>query len=103
METLERFLAFLGLGREGDRIIQKVWKVRLWNGLNHNWLRISRALDSLSTLGLRGESHHFLDCLKRLRESNRNGITDEAMACWTMAAKAGDWNRPRAADNIDIN
>lgn len=62
---------------------------------NHNHLRITRILRSLSVLGLEAEAKAFFDCLSKIYEDEQNkpmpAISDETMLYWREAAgRAGN-------------
>lgn len=91
--SFTRFLAFLGLGVDGGRIIETEEFDRngVFQGTNHNWLRITRVLTSTRTLGLEAESLAFFAFLKLLREEGESGITTDTFRYWENAA-TGDWS-----------
>jgi len=85
------FLAFLGL--EYDSVLNVVRKGpryesrrRVFASPNHNWLRITRVLLCLKTLGLDVEAEAFFACLTSLFE-NGEGITAQTFAYWNDAAR----------------
>jgi hypothetical protein len=88
LRSFDRFLAFLGLAREGERIDpgpdfeRKSW---LFTSPNHNWLRITHVLHCLRLLGLEDQGQAFLDCLLRLVESGQARITGDTLAYWQNA------------------
>ena len=85
------FLTFLGLRFENERV-QKApdfeAKKGVWLYPNHNWLRISRVLESIRVLGLKKPGRAFFDFLKTYRESGQSGITAESFRYWEKATKA---------------
>ncbi len=88
-KSLDRFLAFLGLGREGDQIVPAAdfaAKQAIFMEPDHNWLRITRALTSLRTLGLADEAERFHAALERLILSGKARVTAETRAFWRNAA-----------------
>ncbi|MFO0956482.1 MAG: opioid growth factor receptor-related protein [Isosphaeraceae bacterium] len=89
--SFDVFLAFLGFQREGDRVVPADdfdAKSDLWRYPNHNWLRITRVLTCLKTLGLEAESLAFFEALKGLRDSGRWGIDGETFGYWESAISA---------------
>lgn len=87
METLNRFLSFLGLSYEEGKIVFRVRRKNVWCGLNHNWLRITRVLNRLSTLGFDKECKDLFECLAGMNESKDFEITDEVFQHWKNAAR----------------
>ncbi len=88
--SFEVFLAFLGLRLENGRVERAAdfaRKDEVWRYPNHNWLRISRVLQSLRLLGLEEESRAFFAFLKAMRESGASGITAETFGYWEQAAE----------------
>jgi hypothetical protein len=87
--SFDAFLRFLGLEyaagsvREaGDRAVRpKVFEIP-----NHNWLRITRVLLCLKTLGLDEEAQAFFAYLKGVYESGV-GVTRETFEYWQDAAR----------------
>ena len=87
--SLELFLAFLGLRLDGDRVEQAPdfdRKREVWQYPNHNWLRITRVLESTRMLGLEVESRAFFTFLKGLRDHAESEITLETFLYWEHAA-----------------
>lgn len=88
LKSFDRFLGFLGLTREGDRVVPapdfeaKRWRL---NEPNHNWLRITRVLASLRLLGLTNESRSFHQGLEGLIADGRARITADTRAYWKNA------------------
>ncbi|APW64000.1 opioid growth factor receptor-related protein [Paludisphaera borealis] len=88
LRSFDRFLAFLGLAREGDRVVpaadfeKKQWRL---TEPNHNWLRITRVLTSLRLLGLGNQSEAFYQGLERLVEQGKARISADTRAYWKNA------------------
>jgi hypothetical protein len=59
LTSFHRFLFVLGLLLE-DGSVQEITDVGLWAGPNHNWLRITRTLESSSLLGHEEEAKALL-------------------------------------------
>jgi hypothetical protein len=86
-DSLNRFLVFLGIDYDDGQMSLKSKKENVWYGFNHNWLRITRVLNCLSTLGLDLECKDLYQCLKVMYESNSYGITDEVFSYWKEASR----------------
>jgi hypothetical protein len=87
--SFERFLVFLGLAMEGDRVAQGpdfARKAEVWRYPNHNWLRITRVLASTRMLGLESESRAFFDFLRSLRDGGTSRIDAGTFGFWERAA-----------------
>ncbi|QKQ77020.1 opioid growth factor receptor-related protein [Nostoc sp. TCL240-02] len=54
---------------------------------NHNYLRITRILKCLMTLGLESEAQAFYKCLQQIYHEDSNQIGSETFQYWTMAVK----------------
>lgn len=87
-----RILDFLGFARseagtvvEGPQFSNRV--AEIWTMPNHNWLRITRILHSLSTLGLETDARHLYDRLDAIYSSRRYPITAETFEYWTDAVR----------------
>jgi len=83
-----RWLGFLGLEQGDDYIAFKKdltdFQTDLWEGFNHNYLRITRVLDCLMTVGLTTEASEFYEFLKtRLNK----GVTENTFRYWTEAVE----------------
>ena len=89
LKSFDRFLGFLGLIREEDRVVPasdfeaKRWRL---NEPNHNWLRITRVLASLRLLGLSNHSRSFHQGLESLIVDGKARITADTRAYWKNAA-----------------
>lgn len=85
-----RILTFLGLEqKEGGEVVEgpnfAARAPHLWASPNHNWLRISRILRSLSLLGLRAEAGALYVRLASFRRGQRFPIHDDTFRYWTAA------------------
>ncbi|MBD2412903.1 hypothetical protein FACHB389_06235 [Nostoc calcicola FACHB-389] len=59
-----------------------------WVGIfNHNYLRITRILKCLMTLGLENEAQGFYKCLQQIYHEDSNQIGAETFQYWTIAVK----------------
>jgi hypothetical protein len=88
-KSFDRFLAFLGLTRDADRIVARddqVTAQAVWRYPNHNWLRVTRVLHSLRLLGLEPEARAFFECLRTLEQGGKTGITHDTFRFWDDAA-----------------
>ncbi len=88
-ESFVAFLTFLGLEYDAEK--NEVLDGRhdaarrtVFESPNHNWLRITRVLICLNTLGLQDEARAFFAFLKGLYES-RAGITEKTFTFWRDA------------------
>ena len=63
-KSFHRFLQVFGLIYENGEVWQ-VKNVDIWMRLNHNWLRFTRILKSLTVLGLPDEALAFFHFLKK--------------------------------------
>jgi len=82
-----RFVAFLGMRHRDGRLELVERPAYAWPVPNHNWLRITRALDSLNTLGCEADAAELFACLSRLRAEPGLRIDDRTFAFWQSAAK----------------
>lgn len=90
--SFDRFLSFLGLAREGDRIVPAAdfeAKRQVFLAPDHNWLRITRVLTSLRLLGREDLSRALYDGLLDLMKDGRARITAETRRYWRDAAPGG--------------
>ena len=88
--SFKRILTFLGFemttdGKivEADNFHERI--ADIWAIPNHNWLRISRILRSLTVLGLKAPAHAFYDKLRSYYDSRRFPIPTNTFAYWTDA------------------
>jgi hypothetical protein len=88
IESFVRFLTFLGLTWEGENIVKgenfNSRRLYCWDGVNHNWLRITRCLTSLKLLGCERYARKLYDCLKHLHE-NENLVSENSFEYWRKA------------------
>jgi len=59
----------------------------VWSRMNHNWMRITRILRSLSLLGLPGQAQAFYQQLKSLHDSGKFPIIADTLRYWMDAIK----------------
>ena len=84
-------LDFFGLQKQKHKIVyadnfmerKKVWLAPN----NHNYLRITRILQSLVLFGMQNEAIQFLDCLCNIYEDYPDCITKENLQFWKNALK----------------
>jgi hypothetical protein len=82
--AFDRWLAFCGVVRTGDGLAFDTPNPDVWNRPNHNWLRITRVLRSLSLLGLPDQSQAFFTLLTTIRLK----IDPTTWGYWERAASA---------------
>jgi hypothetical protein len=92
--SFERILTFLGLTENADSVISEGpnFMARaddVWTIPNHNWLRITRILRSLTLLGLEREAQALYACLCGFYRSRRFPIPDSTFRYWTEALQTG--------------
>jgi hypothetical protein len=90
--SLERFLTFLGLSRRPDGSLKEgpsfaARAADVWQSPNHNWLRISRVLRSLTLLGLDVEAGRLYAILDGFYQCRRFPIPDSTFHYWTAAVQ----------------
>ena len=94
MKSFERILGFLGFSltrdgkvMEGDNFPARI--ADIWAVPNHNWLRITRILRSLTLLGMEGQAQALYDRLREFYRSGRFPIPANTFRYWTDAVKIG--------------
>jgi hypothetical protein len=92
MKSFERILAFLGLSLsdkgevvEGQNFTSRIPSV--WASPNHNWLRISRILRSLTLLGMAAQAQAIYEWLDATYTSRKFPISADTFRYWTEAVK----------------
>ena len=86
--SFERFLSFVGLTRDEQRIgpgTDFERKGGVFTSPNHNWLRIKRVLTCLRLLGLEADGQAFLACLQNLARNGQAKVSHDTMAYWQNA------------------
>ena len=83
--SYERWLRFCGVERIAGKLQLVDRKPNVWSSLNHNWLRITRVLQSLTLLGLKNEASEFYALLNELRDTGTVAINDESWRYWQRA------------------
>jgi hypothetical protein len=91
--SFERILSFLGLARTDDGTIKEgpnftTRAADVWTVPNHNWLRITRILRSLTLLGLEPEAQALYACLNGFHRSRRFPIPESTFRYWTAAVRS---------------
>ena len=91
--SFERILHFLGLTLtpDGKVVPGDHFKARapeVWAYPNHNWLRITRILRSLTLLGLEGRARALYDRLSEMYSSRRYPILGDTFCYWTGAVQS---------------
>jgi hypothetical protein len=91
--SLDVMLDFYGFARDEDRIVQAPsFAERSANWLtagNHNFLRLTRILKSLTLLGLGNRAAQLLECLEFVFASNQQVIGQRTITFWRQAAGRG--------------
>lgn len=89
-KSFERILTFLGLRQdasgeiiEGENFASRTADV--WDYPNHNWLRITRILRSLTLLGLEPQAQALYRRLETFHRSGRFPISEETFHYWSKA------------------
>ena len=98
LRSYDLMLAFYGLRRaqQGDAAVAvepaaTFASHRAWLGAgNHNHLRLTRILKSARLLGLEAESRALFDCLERIAQTERTGISATTRRYWAAASASGD-------------
>ncbi|HYT92398.1 MAG TPA: opioid growth factor receptor-related protein [Gemmataceae bacterium] len=92
-KSFRRILTFLGLAMtesgqvaEGPNFAARVAEV--WASPNHNWLRITRILRSLTLLGLVAEGRALYDLLAGFYRGKRFPISADTFRYWTGAVES---------------
>ncbi len=93
VRSFERILRFLGLAQKPDGTVMEGsnFTARLpevWAYPNHNWLRITRILRSLTLLGLEKQAQALYDRLAGMHRSQRFPISEETFHYWTAAVQS---------------
>ena len=92
--SFERILSFLGLAEQPDGAIAEgpnfaARAADVWNTPNHNWLRITRILRSLTLLGLEPQAQALYACLSGFYQSRKSPIPDNTFRYWSAAVRSG--------------
>jgi len=87
--AFERMLAFYGLTRDGDRIVRAPsFATQRANWLrpgNHNHLRLSRILRSLTLLGRGEDTEALLACLLAIAQEFPSRVASSTVGYWRRA------------------
>ena len=88
-KSFERILAFLGLSLSERKVTEgPSFKARVadaWASPNHNWLRISRILRSLTLLGMATQAQALYEWLDATYTSRKFPISADTFRYWTEA------------------
>jgi hypothetical protein len=89
-KSFERILRFFGLAVDGAGTVVEAGNFAsriadVWEAPNHNWLRITRILRSLTLLGLGSSAQALFARLKEFRDRARFPITPETFRYWQAA------------------
>ena len=92
LQSFERIIRFLGLsmGSNGTIVAGESFSERsqdVWLFPNHNWLRISRILRSLTLLGCDAQARAVYAWLSETYSSRRFPISAETFQYWTDACE----------------
>jgi hypothetical protein len=90
--SFERILRFLGLARAEDgRVVDgRNFPERapeVWSYPNHNWLRLTRILHSLTLLGLGAEAKALYGWLEASYRGQRFPVSADTFRYWTEAVR----------------
>ncbi len=92
LNSLDMMLDFYGFERQGVAVVRsRRWNERSRNWLtlgNHNHLRITRILRSLSLLGLRDRAAEFFRALSEVYAERPEAISEHTYEFWTNALDA---------------
>jgi hypothetical protein len=89
LASFDKMLGFYGFERNNMSIIRSnIWEERSCNWLrpgNHNHLRLTRILRSLSILGLKDQAYTFFEALNAVFAEESNAISVTTMEYWKRA------------------
>jgi hypothetical protein len=95
MKAFDRILTFLGFSLSDGEVVEgRNFTARIpdvWAGLNHNWLRISRILRSLTLLGMEAHALALYQRLDALYQSRKFPIPADTFRHWTEAVVKSEW------------
>jgi hypothetical protein len=92
LKSFERILRFLGLALAEDGNVAEgknfsAGNADVWAMPNHNWLRISRILRSLTLLGMETKAQALYRLLEAFYKSGKYPIPANTFQFWTKAIK----------------
>ena len=91
MRAFNRILAFLGLSLAEGKVVDgpniTVRVADAWASPNHNWLRISRILRSLTLLGMEAHAQALYEWLDATYPSRKFPISADTFRYWTEAVR----------------
>jgi len=85
------FLNFLGLEMRYGQVVrgaQFTKRINIWQSPNHNWLRITRMLESLRLLGFEKEAREVWNCLCKIHDEGY--VSENSFEYWSEAAEGLD-------------
>ena len=80
--SYERWLEFCGVRRLESGLEIVNLKNHVWPDFNHNWLRVTRVLNSLTLLGLGEDAEKFRAMLFKAHEDKKIDISENTMSFW---------------------
>lgn len=91
--SFERIVRFLGLEQAADGTVREgpnfaARTSDVWAYPNHNWLRITRILRSLTLLGLENQAQALYAWLSEMHRTQRFPISAETFRYWTGAIQS---------------
>jgi hypothetical protein len=81
--SFERWLSFCGVEQTDSGLAIANFNNFVWPRFNHNWLRITRVLNSLTHLGLNKEAAEFRAALFKAHEDKSIVIGEETSRFWS--------------------
>lgn len=87
LRSFKTYANFLGLDLVEGKVVKADWfenRLILWKVTNHNWLRITRVITSLTLLGLEHVADAFFQCLKKLHEEE-GYVSENTFNYWREA------------------
>ena len=82
-QSFDRWLVFCGVARAEGKLGFARPRPEVWGGQNHNWLRVTRVLRSLTLLGMTDEAVEFFLFL----ESIRPNVDEDTWSHWRAAVE----------------
>lgn len=91
LKAFDRILTYLGFSLSDGEVVEgRNFTARVpdvWAGLNHNWLRITRILRSLTLLGMETHALALYQRLHALYQSGKFPIPPDTFRYWTEAVR----------------
>jgi hypothetical protein len=92
-----RFLEFLGLTEDDCGVLEgpRFWDRHpfVWKSFNHNYLRVTRFLESMRLFGRDYLSASVFECLRRLSGGGDIASSENAMKYWAKTQEKNDQGR----------